>query len=220
MKVVKILVIAIFTFFWVLNSKAQNISYGITYGGGISISNAFYTSDYTPIDPFFSPIISFNVDGFIEYKLSKSWALSAEAGFIRKGSKNSGFNRIMETIVFRLNYIHIPIMAKFYATKWLSFSIGPEFAYLLNSKENLTFYSRGVTDFRDDAFEISALIAMNFSISRKFDLGLKYNHGLTKAVTFQWFHYTDDTPYRELNVYNQYFQLFMRFKINNWKSKK
>jgi hypothetical protein len=220
MKIVKVFVIAIFTIFWVLNIEAQNISYGITYGGGISISKAYNTSGDTSYDPSFYPVISFNVDGFFEYKLSKSWALSAEAGFIRKGGKSGGFNRHMEEIVLRLNYIHIPIMAKYYATKWLSFSIGPEFAYLLNSKESLTFYSSGLTDFRDDAFEISAMIAMNFSISRKFDLGFRYNHGLTKIVTIQWLKFPDNTLLGKSDVYNQYFLLFMRFKINNWKSKK
>lgn len=215
MKVVKIFVIAIFTCFWALNNEAQNISYGITYGGGLSISNTFNKPDWTSGDPFFYPVISFNVDGFIEYNLSKSWALSAEAGFIRKGGQNGGFNRHMEEVVLRLNYIHSPIMVKFYATNWLSFSIGPEFAYLLNSKESLTFYSSGFTDFRDDAFEISALIAMNFSISRKFDLGFRYNHGLTKIVTIQWLEFPYNNLLGESDVYNQYFQLFMRFKINN-----
>lgn len=220
MKVVKILVIVLFTFFWVLNSEAQNISYGITYGVGPSIANDINTSAHTYKNPYFYPIISFNVDGFIEYKLSKSWALSAEAGFIRKGGVSGGFNRHMEEIALRLNYIHIPIMVKFYATKWLSFTIGPEFAYLLNSQESLTFYSSGLTDFRDDASEISALIAMNFSISRKFDLGFKYNHGLTKMVTIQGLDFPYGNVLGESDLYNQYFLLFMRIKINNWKSKK
>lgn len=220
MKVVKIFIIAIVTFFWVLNIEAQNISYGITYGLGISIAHSFNTSDYSSADPFFHPVASFNVDGFIEYKLSKSWALSAEAGFIRKGGASDNFQRHMAIAYLRLNYIHMPIMAKYYATKWLSFSIGPEFAYLLNSSESLTFYSSGLTDFRDDAFEISAMIAMNFSISRMFDLGFRYNHGLTKIVTIQWNQFPYGWRRGESDVYNQYFLLFMRFKINNWKSKK
>src|SRR5665811_747062 len=129
---------------------------------------------------------SFNINGSIEYKISKIWGIEAEPGFIRKGGTVDGINRYHSTIKMRLNYIQLPILANLYITKKFFVSIGPEFAYMINSQGNLPDNGTGFDDFKENAFEISGLMGLNYSIYKEVDIGFRYNHGLTNISILKW----------------------------------
>ena len=76
-----------------------------------------------------------------------------------------------------LNYLNIPLMAKYYATKGLSLEAGPQIGFLLTAKEdgNDIIDSYKNTDF-----------GVNFGIGYKLDNGLnfsaRYNWGLSNIT--------------------------------------
>ena len=193
-----------------LHLQAQNLNYGFQAGFGISkpqlAENSFSSSQV-----FFS-MASFNLNGHIEYRFPGMLSISAEPGFIRKGGAVDGINRIMENFKIQLNYVQVPILANFYFTDRIFVCVGSEFAYLLNTDGNLDFNQDAFTPFENNAFEVSGLAGVNYSISKRIDLGFRYNHSLTPFPDVHW---TDiyGEELGQAKAYNQYFQLIARYKI-------
>jgi hypothetical protein len=196
-----------------LNLQAQDFKFGLL--SGLVVSNAYLTdkidiySDYR----VFYPMYSFNVNGYFEYKISKTWGIEAEPGFIRKGGiVRFGVNHYMSVIDMKLNYLQLPVLANFYCANRFFVSIGPEIAYMISREENLPDPASGFKYFKENALEISGMIGLNYSLSKKIDLGLRYNRGFTNISILEW---TDGygPEIGASNVYNQYFQLIFRFNI-------
>lgn len=194
-----------------LKLQAQDIKFGLL--SGLVVSNAHVANkiDFHDYRVFY-PIYSFNINGYIEYKISKTWGIEVDPGYIRKGGIVHGINHYMSIIKLQLNYIQLPILANFYCTNKFFVSIGPEFAYLINSEGNLPGIATGFVYFKENAFEISGLIGINYSITKKIDVGLRYNHGLTNISVLKWT-YGYGPEVGQSKVYNQYFQFTFKFKI-------
>ncbi len=213
MKTLKILIIIVFTLQLGLNLQAQKIKFGFL--SGLVITNARVANKIEIYKDYrvFYPMVSFNLNGYIEYKISKTCGIAIEPGFIRKGGVvRYGVNHYMSVIKLQLNYIQLPILVNLYCTNKFYVSLGPEFAYLINSNKNLPETATGFYYFKENAFEISGLIGLNYSISNKFDIGFRYNHGFTNISVLKW---TDGygPEIGQSKVYNQYFQFIFRFKI-------
>lgn len=196
-----------------LKLQAQDIKFGILLGlGG---TNACVANKIEPYNDYrvFYPMGSFNINGYIEYKFSKTFGIAAEPGFIRKGGiVRFGVNHYMSVIKLQLNYIQLPILANLYCTNKYYVTLGHEFAYLINSERKLPEIATGFAYFKDNALEISGLIGINYSITKKIDVGFRYNHGLTAISVLKW---TDGygPEIGQSKVYNQYLQFIFRFKI-------
>jgi hypothetical protein len=213
MKTLKVLIIIGMILNMGFNLKAQDIKFGFL--SGLVVSNARVADKIDTQKDYrvFYPMYSFNINGFIAYKISNTWGIAAEPGFITKGGiVRFGINHYTSVIDMKLNYIQLPILANFYFTNKLFVSMGPEFAFMINSQENVPLIGTGFRYFKDNAFEISGLIGLNYRISRKVDIGFRYNHGFTKISIMEW---TDGfgPVIGESKVYNQYFQLIVRFFI-------
>ena len=213
MKTLKILIIIGLTLQLGLKLQAQNIKFGFL--SGFVVTNAQVANKIEIYNDYrvFYPMVSFNINGYFEYKISKTWGIAAEPGFIRKGGiVRFGVNHYMSIIKLQLNYVQLPMFVNLYCTNTFFISLGPEFAYLINSKENLPSIATGFNYFKENAFEMSGFIGLNFSISKKVDIGFKYNHGFTNISVLKW---TDGygPEIGQSKVYNQYFQFIIRFKI-------
>lgn len=155
---------------------------------------------------------SYNVNGYIEYKISGKWGLSAEPGFIQKGGiVRFGVNHYMSVIKLRLNYIQIPVLVNFHLADKFVISMGPEFAYMISGEEKLPSVATGFSQFKENAFELSAMAGFSYRITEHLDIGLRYSLGLTKMSILTW---TDGLGQQlsESNAHNQYFQLLVRLK--------
>jgi hypothetical protein len=194
-------------------SAARDFKYGFVSGLVVSNANILSKIDRYKDYRAFYPLYGFNINGFIEYKISERWGIAAEPGFIRKGGVvRFGINHYTSEINMKLHYLQLPVLANYNITEKLFASAGPEFAYMINNKDNLPLPGTGFSKFKDNAFEVSGLIGLNYSISKKVGFGLRYNHGLTKISILQW---TDGygPVIGESKVYNQYFQLIIRFLV-------
>lgn len=208
--------------FWVIifmnlilssNADAQDFKFGLVSGLDISNSRVTYNPNIEGFSRNYDPITSFNANGYIGYKNSRNWGISAEPGFIQKGrlmQKDNGVR--MEDIKFKLNYIQLPILMDIYLSEKIFFSIGPEFAYMINAKLKSKESSNDMTYFYDNRYEISGMVGVNYNISKNFDFGLRYNHGLTciKKTNYTFLGIYQQV---EMKEYNQYFQFILRFKV-------
>ena len=142
------------------------------FGGltGITASKIFFNNKPADFYEEINPLISSNINAFAAYKSEGFWGVSVEPGFIQKGYKTiitSGF--IQGDAKIRLNYIQIPILAELYASEKLYFSLGPEFAYLLNAKYNMEG-KVDITDIYENRFEVSGLVGINYNIYKNFKI--------------------------------------------------
>jgi hypothetical protein len=193
--------------------NAQEFNFGIT--AGFDIANARLTNKPSSYGAYrtYYPLTAFNINAHFGFKSNSFWAITTEPGFIQKGGVIRYDDNYRDKDAKLIsNYIQFPVLIDFYLTKKLSLSIGPEFAYMIGTKAKSKENSKDITDLYDNKFEISGLIGINYSVFKYIDLGLLYNHGLTYT---QIISFTDDTGTKvgEGKVYNQYFQLFVRFKI-------
>jgi hypothetical protein len=148
----------------------------------------------------YDPMVSFNINGYIGFKSSEFWGFSFEPGFIQKGGilENKYLFQEQRQRVEN-NYIQLPVLADFYLTQKVFLSVGPEFAFWLNSPSN------------GNKFEVSGLAGLNYQITKKIDVGLRYSHALTYSVKTEEIYF--DYGLISKKQYNQYLQLIVRFKF-------
>lgn len=182
----------------------QKLKYGAV--AGIDLANWIITNP--PVEynyPIFEgPLISFNINGYVGYRWSERLGNSIEPGYIRKG-ENRGPK-------FALHYIQLPVFTDFYLGSRFFFSIGPELSYLLVAKTNQEGLDN-VTEVYDNRFELSGVVVANYSINKDFDIGLKFNHGITCVDKITLTSDTNGEITGESKLYNRYIQCFVRFKI-------
>lgn len=194
--------------------NAQNTRIGVY--SGLVVSNAQVANKIDLYSDYrvFYQMGSFNFNGYFEYIISETFGITAEPGFIRKGGiVRFGVNHYMSIIEMKLNYIQFPIQVNFYCTSRFFVSLGPDFAYLINKSDHLPEIASGFDNFNENAFEISGLISLNYCLSKKIDLAIRYNHGLTETAVLNW---TDGfgPVIGQSKVYNQYFQFFIKYLIS------
>lgn len=186
-----------------LNARAQKINYGIV--AGVDMANLNITGIETKNPIKWTP--TFNVNAHVGYRSNTFWGLSVEPGFIVKGGATED-----PEIKMKLNYLQMPLLVDFYLNERVSVSCGPELAYLLSATQELNGKSYDFEDWYNKKFEFSGVVGLNYKITRNFDLGLRFNLGLTQISEAKYF---DENGIRFSNAkeYNQYLQCFVRFKI-------
>ena len=119
--------------------------------------------------------VSFHVGGFAEIKLADKFALQPELLYSSQGGKADGGT-------YNVDYINIPVMAKFYVIEKLSIEAGPQVGFLVSAKAKPD--SGDDIDIKDELkstdFGINAGASYNFT--ENLSAGLRYNLGLSQVV--------------------------------------
>lgn len=105
------------------------------------------------------------VGGFVEFKISDKFSIQPEVLYSRQGVK-IGSEKI------KLNYINLPVVAKFYPVKGLSIEAGNQLGYLLNTKGG----NLAKSDYRK--VDLSAVMGLGYQITNNLEIGARYNLGL------------------------------------------
>ena len=120
----KLLLTAVFAVLTIASINAQE--FGAKAGVNFASLNG---------DEDFDGRTSFFVGGVVEFEISESFSLQPELLYSSQGAKSSfseeGFD-IESTI--KLDYLNIPIMAKYYVTEGFSIEAGPQIGFLLSAK--------------------------------------------------------------------------------------
>jgi hypothetical protein len=208
-----LLPLACFLLFLNSNLKAQEFKYGLV--GGVDLTNVtcINSSNFEEFTNPYSPMISFNINGYLGYKSSGFWGISIEPGFIQKGGLRQHVIQDNNVDVrYQFNYLQIPIYLDLYITKKMFLSFGPEVSYMISYNSNPNVFSYDNVFLYDYDFELSGSIVFNYNFHKNFDIGLKYNHGITHFNKITW----RDAQGNEVGktiAYNHYLQAFIRFKI-------
>jgi len=155
--------------------NAQNVQFGAKAGVNFASINGDDTEE-------FDMRTSFHVGAVAEFLFSERFSLQPELIYSSQGAKMSdeGFD-----FTIKLNYINLPIMAKYYVTEGLSLEVGPQFGLLLSAKAKSEFDGESEEeDIKDDLNDFD--FGINFGAGYKLENGLsftaRYNYGFSNLA--------------------------------------
>ncbi len=152
------------------------ISYAqTTFGlkGGLNIANVI-GEDTEDLDSK----TAFHVGATAEFKLSENFSLQTELLYSMQGAKYSEEGLKSD---IKLNYLNLPIIAKYYVSESFSLEAGPQIGFKLNSEVTVEYEGESETEDLEGLRSIG--FGVNFGLGFKLDSGLnfgaRYNLGLS-----------------------------------------
>jgi len=179
-------------------ANAQSTRFGVK--GGLNISN------FTGYDEDVKSLAGFHVGGFAEIKVSKKFAIQPEFLFSTQGTTIEGYDGNSNNNV-KLNYLNIPVLAKYYITDAFSVEAGPQIGFLLSAK------SRG-EDIKDlfKTSDFGLNLGLGYDFMEDFSIGLRYTIGLSDIADVSD-EYQDYPDFYNTSFKNSNFALSLGYKF-------
>lgn len=148
--------------------NAQNVDIGLKTG--LNISN------FTGGDANRNNLFDFHIGGLAEFKINEKFSLQPELLYSRQGSEAENSLKI------KVDYLAIPIMAKYYLSEKFSVEAGPQLSFLVNDKAE--FNDSSIPDAEVDAasFDFGLNIGFGYSINTHLIAQVRYNYSITTVV--------------------------------------
>lgn len=171
-------------------SYAQDVKYGAKLGINISSVSGDVENSKS--------LIGAQIGGFAEISISDKFAIQPELVFSMQGAKTN----YSETDVdysysdeskTKLNYLNLPILAKYYVADKFALLAGPQFGFLISAKEKYDFSetSMGTTDSGSESIDVkdfykslalSFNVGATYSVTEKIFVDARYNLGLSSVA--------------------------------------
>ncbi len=149
------------------DKREEGVKIGVK--GGLNISN-FMSDDIE--DNAIRTSIHLGVA--TEFIVSDKWSFQPELYYSGQGFSNQdpdGFSRE------KFNYINLPLIAKYYATKNLSVEVGPQVGLLLSAKNKTNDTNDDIED--QKAIDFGLVGGLGYELSNGIFFQARYNLGLT-----------------------------------------
>ena len=134
----------------------------------------FNLASITADDTKYKPGFAVGLEG--QYQMNNWFALSAAVMYQQMGTKIKD----VDDFKWNIDYVNIPLMAKFYVTKGLSLNVGLQPGFMVKSKFKIADADLDVKD-ACNTFDLSVPL----SIAYEFPMGLafeaRYTYGLTNV---------------------------------------
>ncbi|OBX21265.1 outer membrane protein with beta-barrel domain [Gelidibacter algens] len=165
---------------------AQNVDFGLKTG--LNISNIIGG------DLDRNNLIGFHIGGFAEIELSDKFSLQPELLYSRQGSE------VENSLKVKVDYLAIPVMAKYYISEKFSIEAGPQMSFLVNDK--VEFNDDAIPDAETDAasFDFGLNVGLGYNVSSHLLAQVRYNYGITTI---------SENP----DITNSVFQLSLGYKF-------
>jgi hypothetical protein len=176
MKKILFILVTVFTFSFV---NAQDMSFGIKAGLNYGANK---TSD-SDFNDQFDPILVFHFGAYGEFSLSDKFSLQPELLYTTSGADFKSYStiggEITSDLKYRLNYLNIPITAKYYVVDNLSLEVGPYIGFLLSATEDGSLKSGDIVLLEADKIDKKE----NYK-STDFGMGLGAGYKLDNGLSF------------------------------------
>ncbi len=144
----------------------------------------------------------FHLGVLAEIPVSDRFSIQPEVLYSTQGTKDEGSNYTDE---YNLDYIQVPVIAKFYIIDGLALEAGPSFNFLVDEDYK---YESGLLDIRTDSelastFEFGGALGASYKFNNGFFLNGRYLAGFTDAF--------DSDNFDEDAIKNNGFQLGVGF---------
>lgn len=206
MKKIILTAVAVFAFSF---TNAQKAQFGLK--GGLNIANQSFSGEGAPSA---SSLTGINVGCFVEVKISEKISIQPELLYSTQGSNfdlsvDYDGNVYDTNNAFKLSYINIPVIFKYYVDKKFSLEAGPQIGFLTSSKIETKVLGQSVSQ-DAEAFFKSVDFGFNFGVgydfTKKLSASIRYNIGLSNIGSDE-FATGDDT------VKNNVFSVNLGFKL-------
>ncbi len=146
----------------------------------------------------------FHLGVLAEIPVSEKFSVQPEVLYSTQGTEDEGANFKDE---YRLDYIQLPVIAKFYLIDGLALEAGPSFNFLVNEEYN---FESSLLDVRDNSeyastFEFGGALGLSYKLNNGFFLNGRYTQGFTDV--FDGDSFDDDA------IKNNGFQLGVGFQF-------
>jgi long-subunit fatty acid transport protein len=167
-------------------TNAQDVKFGAK--AGLNISNI--TGDTDELG--YSSKTGLFFGGFAEVKISDKFSFQPELLFSNLGVKSEEVD-ILDDYKYEskivLNYLNVPLMAKFYVADKFSLEAGPQLGFLLSSKAKYTETFDGDTesgseDIKDtfNGFDFGFNFGTSYDFTNNISAGVRYSVGLSNIL--------------------------------------
>ena len=159
----KVVLITVITVLGLSNVNAQKIRFGAKAG----LNFAFITGDNTDN---LDPITNFHFGAMTEIKVSDKFSLQPELIY-----SGQGYNTNIDSEgIIALNYLNIPLIAKYNVTERLSLEAGAQIGFLLSTKG-------GADDYNDlfKTTDFGVNFGLGYKLNNRLNFSARYNLGLT-----------------------------------------
>ncbi|TDU39769.1 outer membrane protein with beta-barrel domain [Gelidibacter sediminis] len=165
----KIYLLLSFALFGLATSlTAQNVDFGVKTGLNITTLSGG--------DADRNNLFSYHIGGLAEIGFSDTFSLQPEVLYSRQGAE------AQDIVKVKIDYLAIPLMAKYYVSDHFSIEAGPQFSFLLNDKAE--FEDSAIPDAETDAegFDFGLNIGFGYSINDNLFAQARYSYGVTTVV--------------------------------------
>ncbi len=171
---------------------AQGFSFGVKTGIDLARISAHFKSSDKPGHS--DPVIGFNINAIIEYRMANKFGVTMEPGYIRKGYLKDWGNSVTMKI---FNYLQVPILLDYHVTEKLAISIGPEIGFSLDGPYFFV---------RREKVDLSAVLGVSYRLVEHFEAGLKIGSAITPSLQRK-------STYSTYTEYNQYAQVSIAYRF-------
>jgi hypothetical protein len=161
----------VFLFGFVNAQDRKDMSFGVK--GGLNISS-ITNAEEDGVNS--KSLVGFHIGFFGEFMISDQFAIQPELLYSTQGVKLE-FDG--EEGDLKVDYINVPVMAKYYLADAFSLELGPQIGFLVSSKVESGGLSEDVKD-ETKPIDVSLGFGANYNFAEKFMLGARYNLGLTR----------------------------------------
>lgn len=173
----KLLVLIGLVVFFLQNSEAQVLRYGVK--AGINLSNINVNPEADPPAPTMRFGVHFG--GTLKYELSEKFNLAPELIFSWQGGNDSDPD--VDQFV-KLTYLNIPIMAEYHINENIYVHAGPQLGFLIGGdllEEDKVDKEQDLVKANDlmKTFDFSLGFGAGYLLDNGLEIALRYNLGLT-----------------------------------------
>ena len=181
--------IVVVSFLCLVAVNAQNIKYGSKIGVNIANISGDETDDL-------NTRTSLHTGAVAEIVISDEFSFQPELLYSAQGAK-SDYSETIDEVTFRyttvkLEYINVPLLAKYYVAEGLSLEAGPQVGFLITADREFEKTDNGETETGEEDIldEIKGIdFGLNFGLGYKLDSGIfiaaRYNLGLANINDFE-----------------------------------
>lgn len=151
-------------------TQAQEVKFGVKAGANFST----FTGDVEGYDGK----VGFQVGGFAEIKISDKFSVQPELMYSTLGAK---FDEQGITITQSVDYLVVPIMAKFYVTEGFALEAGPQIGFLLSGKLKADGDSVDVKELYTTT-DLGLNFGAGYDFTENISAGVRYTLGLSNIA--------------------------------------
>lgn len=170
----KILFTCVLFLAFIFGAKAQISDVKLGAKAGLNLSN-FTTSEY-------DAITGFHIGALAEVFISEEFSIQPEILYSTQGAE-AKVDYADYSWEINIDYINIPVMAKYYVAEGFSVQAGPQFGFLIKAEEKEDFEGEKETfDIKQylNSFDFGMNLGVGYELPMGVFFDVRYNLGLTK----------------------------------------